>query len=167
MATQLTLHAGTAVLVSHDRIFLDRVVTVIIDVADGGLTRFGGGYTGFLTEKAAARIRWEQAYTQWRGEIGRLEEFATSTAQQVAPGRAMTDNNKMAYDRNAGRVQSSVASRVRTTAERLRRLRADQPPRAHSGRRGGTGAARVSRCGGRGVTRLGVAPSFPWSTEGN
>src|SRR5690606_36433135 len=43
-------------------------------------------------------------------------------------GRAMTDNNKMAYDRNAGRVQSSVASRVRRTAEQLRRLRADPVP---------------------------------------
>ncbi|MEU4651779.1 ATP-binding cassette domain-containing protein [Nocardia fluminea] len=41
----------------------------------------------------------------------------------------MTDNHKMAYDRNAGRVQSSVASRVRNTAERLRRLRENPVPR--------------------------------------
>ncbi|MFD4430920.1 ABC-F family ATP-binding cassette domain-containing protein [Nocardia sp. NPDC058497] len=128
LENRLRTHHGTVVLVSHDRIFLDRVVTAIIEVADGGLTRFGGGYTGYLAEKAAARVRWEQAYAQWRGEIGRLEEFATTTAQQVAHGRAMSDNNKMAYDRNAGRVQSSVASRVRQTAERLRRLRADPVP---------------------------------------
>ncbi|MEV0064581.1 ABC-F family ATP-binding cassette domain-containing protein [Nocardia sp. NPDC050718] len=121
-------HRGTVVLVSHDRIFLDRVVTAILEVADRGLTRFGGGYSGFLTEKAAARMRWEQEYAQWRAEIGRLEEFATTTAVRVAHGRAMTDNNKMAYDRNAGRVQSSVASRVRRTAERLRRLREDPVP---------------------------------------
>ncbi|MFD4459294.1 ATP-binding cassette domain-containing protein [Nocardia sp. NPDC058480] len=129
LENRLRTHQGTVVVVSHDRIFLDRVVTAIIEVADGALTRFGGGYTGFLTEKAATRIRWEQAYAQWRSEIGRLEEFATSTARQIAQGRAMTDNNKMAYDRNAGRVQSSVASRVRNTAERLRRLREDPVPR--------------------------------------
>ncbi|MFE6921644.1 ABC-F family ATP-binding cassette domain-containing protein [Nocardia sp. NPDC057663] len=127
LENRLRTHHGTVVLVSHDRIFLDRVATAIIEVADGGLTRFGG-YTGYLEEKAAARVRWEQAYAQWRSEIGRLEEFATTTAQQVAHGRAITDNNKMAYDRNAGRVQSSVASRVRQTAERLRRLRADPVP---------------------------------------
>ncbi|MFD3748648.1 ABC-F family ATP-binding cassette domain-containing protein [Nocardia sp. NPDC058633] len=146
LENRLRTHQGTVVLVSHDRFFLDRVVTAVIEVADGTLTRFGGGYTGFLTEKAAARIRWEQAYAQWRGEIARLEEFATNTAQQVAPGRAMTDNNKMAYDRNAGRVQSSVASRVRNTAERLRRLREDpvpappEPLRFRGRFRAGTGA---------------------------
>ncbi|MFC4372758.1 ABC-F family ATP-binding cassette domain-containing protein [Nocardia halotolerans] len=129
LENRLRTHPGTVVVVSHDRIFLDRVVTAVIEVAEGGLTRFGGGYSGFLAEKAAARARWEQAYDQWRVEIARLEEFATTTAQQVAHGRAMSDNNKMAYDRNAGRVQSSVASRVRQTAERLRRLRADPVPR--------------------------------------
>ncbi|MFF2083102.1 ABC-F family ATP-binding cassette domain-containing protein [Nocardia sp. NPDC058176] len=129
LENRLRTHQGTVVVVSHDRIFLDRVVTAIIEVADGGLTRFGGGYSGFLAEQAAARVRWEQAYARWREEIARLEEFATTTAHQVAPGRSMTDNNKMAYDRNAGRVQSSVASRVRHTAEQLRRLRADPVPR--------------------------------------
>ncbi|MFE3544646.1 ABC-F family ATP-binding cassette domain-containing protein [Nocardia sp. NPDC059177] len=126
---RLRSHRGTVVVVSHDRLFLDHVVTAILEVADGTLTRFGGGYSGFLAEKAAARVRWEQAYEQWRAEIARLEEFATTTAVRVAHGRAMTDNNKMAYDRNAGRVQSSVASRVRQTAERLRRLREHAVPR--------------------------------------
>ncbi|MET8873517.1 ATP-binding cassette domain-containing protein [Nocardia sp. NPDC004604] len=128
---RLRTHAGTVVVVSHDRTFLDRMATAIVEVEDGGITRFGGGYSGFLAEKAAARARWEQAYAQWQDEIARLEEFANTTAHRVAVGRAMKDNNKMAYDRNAGRVQSSVASRVRQTAERLRRLRDDpvrRPP---------------------------------------
>ncbi|MGW4631583.1 ABC-F family ATP-binding cassette domain-containing protein [Nocardia sp. NPDC004415] len=128
LENRLRTHRGTVVVVSHDRDFLDRVVTAVIDVADGTLTRFGGGYSGFLDAKAAARIRWEQDYARWCEEITRLEEFASTTATQVAHGRAMTDNNKMAYDRNAGRVQSSVASRVRRTAEQLRRLRADPVP---------------------------------------
>ncbi|MCP2315153.1 macrolide transport system ATP-binding/permease protein [Nocardia amikacinitolerans] len=125
---RLRAHRGTVVVVSHDRVFLDRVVTAIIEVEHGGVTRFGGGYTGFLAEKAAARQRWEQAYAQWRDEIRRLEEFSATTAHRVAAGRVMKDNNKMAYDRNAGRVQSSISSRVRQTAERLRRLTDDPVP---------------------------------------
>ncbi|MEV0293540.1 ABC-F family ATP-binding cassette domain-containing protein [Nocardia sp. NPDC050710] len=125
---RLRSHHETVVVVSHDRTFLDRVATAIIEVDDGGVTRFGGGYSGFRAAKAAARQRWEQAYAQWREEIERLEEFSETTAHRVAAGRAMKDNNKMAYDRNAGRVQNSVSSRVRQSAERLRRLRADPVP---------------------------------------
>ncbi len=62
-------HGGTVVVVSHDRIFLDRVATAILEVEGGTTTRFGGGYTGFLEAKAAARARHEQAYAAWRAEV--------------------------------------------------------------------------------------------------
>ncbi|WP_442811436.1 ribosomal protection-like ABC-F family protein [Streptosporangium sp. NBC_01756] len=125
---RLRKHRGTVVVVSHDRFFLDRVATSILEVEEGKVTRFGGGYAGFLAEQAAARQRWEQAYADWCEEIRRVETFAATTAHRVAPGRAMKDGNKMAYDRDAGRVQSSVAGRVRQAQERLRRLRADPVP---------------------------------------
>nr|WP_245646683.1 ABC-F family ATP-binding cassette domain-containing protein [Microtetraspora niveoalba] len=125
---RLREHKGTVVTVSHDRIFLDRVATAILEVEGGTMTRFGGGYTGFLGEKAAARLRWEQAYADWQEEVRQVKEFAATTAHRVAVGRAMKDNNKMAYDRNAGRVQSSVASRVRQAQERLRRLEENPVP---------------------------------------
>ncbi|WP_435876040.1 ribosomal protection-like ABC-F family protein [Nonomuraea fuscirosea] len=126
---RLREHRGTVAVVSHDRAFLDRVATVILEVEHGTVTRFGGGYTGYLTAKAAARARWEQAYAAWREEIRQVREHAATTAHRVAAGRLMRDNNKMAYDRNAGRVQSSVASRVRNAHERLRRLEANPVPR--------------------------------------
>lgn len=126
---RLREHRGTVAVVSHDRVFLDRVATVILEVEHGTVTRFGGGYTGFLAAKAAARARWEQAYAAWCEEIRHVREHAATTAHRVAAGRMMRDNNKMAYDRNAGRVQSSVASRVRNAHERLRRLEADPVPR--------------------------------------
>ncbi len=126
---RLREHRGTVVVVSHDRVFLDRVATAVLEVEDGAVTRFGGGYTGFLAAKAAARARWEQSYAAWCEEVRQVREHAATTAHRVAPGRAMRDNNKMAYDRNAGRVQSSVASRVRNAHERLRRLLDDPVPR--------------------------------------
>ncbi|YCK42668.1 ABC-F family ATP-binding cassette domain-containing protein [Actinomadura sp. ATCC 39365] len=122
-------HRGPVVVVSHDRVFLDRVATAVLEVEEGAVTRFGGGYSGYLAAKAAARARWEQAYTAWREEVRQVREHAATTAHRVAAGRAMKDNNKMAYDRNAGRVQSSVATRVRNAHERLRRLEDDPVPR--------------------------------------
>ncbi len=126
---RLRAHHGTVLVVSHDRMFLDRVATAIYEVEDGGVTRFGGGYAGFLAEKAAARVRWEQDHAAWAEEVRRVEEHAETKAREVAPGREMRDNNKLAYDRDAGRVQSSVASRLRQARERLRWLHAHAVPR--------------------------------------
>ncbi|WP_399083700.1 ribosomal protection-like ABC-F family protein [Streptomyces sp. BBFR2] len=126
----LRARRGTTVAVSHDRVFLDRVATTLLEV-DGDrhhVVRYGNGYPGYLAGKAAARQRWTQAYEEWRADIGRLRESAATTARQVAPGRPMKDGNKMAYDRAGGRVQQSLAARVRNAEERLRRLLADPVP---------------------------------------
>ncbi|MGW0431211.1 ribosomal protection-like ABC-F family protein [Micromonospora sp. NPDC003197] len=125
---RLRAHRGTVVVVSHDRVLLDRVAAAIVEVADGTVSRFGNGYDGYLTEKAAARARWQQAYLDWQAEIRRLTEYAATTAHRAAPGRPMKDNNKLAYDRDRGRVQSSISSRVRNAQERLRRLTAEPVP---------------------------------------
>ncbi len=127
----LLAHRGTVLAVSHDRLFLQRIATAVVEVdADRRtLVRYGGGYGTFLAARDAARRRWEQDHAQWCAQITRLTDFAGGAARNVAQGRAMKDGNKMAYDRAEGRVQASVAGRVRNAQERLRRLREDPVPR--------------------------------------
>ncbi|WP_055575569.1 ATP-binding cassette domain-containing protein, partial [Streptomyces albus] len=126
----LRARRGTTVVVSHDRVFLERVTTTLLEVDADRRTvvRYGNGYAGYLAEKAAARRRWAEAHERWRAEADRLRETAATTARRVAPGRGMKDGNKMAYDRAGGRVQQSLASRVRNAEERLRRLLAEPVP---------------------------------------
>lgn len=121
---------GTTVAVSHDRTFLDRVATTLLEVDSDRrcVVRHGNGYRGYLAERDATRERWAQAHLRWQDEADRLRETIATTARRVAPGRAMKDNNKMAYDRAGGRVQQSLAGRVRNAEERLRRLLADPVP---------------------------------------
>ncbi|MFE7611204.1 ABC-F family ATP-binding cassette domain-containing protein [Streptomyces celluloflavus] len=127
----LLAHRGTVLAISHDRLFLQRIATAIVEVdADRrGIVRYGDGYGTFIAAKTAARRRWEQEYARWCEQIAQLTEFAAGTAHHVARGRAMKDGNKMAYDRDKGRVQASVSSRVRNAQERLRRLRDEPVPR--------------------------------------
>jgi macrolide transport system ATP-binding/permease protein len=130
----LRTRRGTTVAVSHDRAFLDAVATELVEIGAlaGGEqaepVRYSGGYPAYLAEKAAGRRRWAAAHEAWQAEVDRLTEAAATTARRVAVGRASTDRNKMAYDRAAGRVQQSVASRVRAAEEKLRRVRADPVP---------------------------------------
>ncbi|MGW1102487.1 ribosomal protection-like ABC-F family protein [Streptomyces sp. NPDC002540] len=130
LENHLRTRRGSTVAVSHDRAFLERVATSLLEVDADRLrvVRYGNGYTGYLAEKAAARRRWVQAHDQWRADVDRLREAAATTARQVAHGRPMKDGNKMAYDRAGGRVQQSLAGRVRNAEERLRRLLADPVP---------------------------------------
>ncbi len=124
-------HRGTVVAVSHDRVFLERVATAIVEV-DGdrrAVARYGDGYAGYLATKAAARRRWELAYERWTAEVDEVTESIATTAHRVAPGRAMKDRNKMSYGMIGDRVQASESSRVRNARERLRRLREDPVPR--------------------------------------
>jgi macrolide transport system ATP-binding/permease protein len=124
LEAHLRARRGTTVVVSHDRIFLERVVDILVEVdADRHtVTRYGNGYAGYLAQSFAARARQAQAHARWQADVDRLREAAATTARRVAPNRAATDRNKMAYDRAGGRAQHAVASRVRNTEERLRRL---------------------------------------------
>jgi macrolide transport system ATP-binding/permease protein len=128
LEAHLVARRGTTVVVSHDRVFLNHVSDVLFEV-DGDTHRvacFTGGYDGYLATKAADRARWVQARLDWENEVEHLREAGRTRAQSVAPGRARTDGNKMAYDRAGGRVQASESSRVRNVRQRLRRLE-DRP----------------------------------------
>ncbi|WP_245603580.1 hypothetical protein [Salinispora cortesiana] len=118
---------------THDRLLLRRVATTILEV-DGdraAVVRYGNGYAGYLAENRAARRRWEQAYAEWTAEIKHWTEWGATTAYQVAPGRPIKDNNKCKYNSDGHRVQASISTRVRNSAERLDRLHAEpvsRPP---------------------------------------
>ena len=46
---------GTALVISHDRYFLDRVVDRIVELEDGALTGYLGGYSEYQAAKAEER----------------------------------------------------------------------------------------------------------------
>lgn len=160
----LRTRRGTTVAVSHDRVFLERVATSLLEVdADRRrVVRHGNGYSGFLAEQAAARQRWEQSYAQWQSEVARMRETAATTARQVAPGRAMRDNNKMAYDRAAwacAAVTGEPGPQCRGAAAPPARrpgAAATETVAVHADAGGWPGArrgARGHRCHGRGSPR--------------
>ncbi|MEU7614859.1 ABC-F family ATP-binding cassette domain-containing protein [Micromonospora rifamycinica] len=133
LENRLRGHHGTVVVVTHDRLLLERVATAIIEVDGDRRTvhRYGNGYASYLAEKRAARQRWEQAYAQWVGEIEHWTRWGATTAHRVAPGRAIRDHNKCKYNGDGRRVQESISTRVRSAAGRLERLRTEpvpQPP---------------------------------------
>ncbi len=119
---------GTTVVVSHDREFLDRTAADLLEVGAGRATRYPGGYDAYRAAKTAERARAEQERAAWEEEVRRLRTTGDAVARQVAHDRPPRDGAKMLYDYRGGRVQDSLASRVRANAERLRRLEAAEVP---------------------------------------
>jgi ATP-binding cassette subfamily F protein 3 len=47
---------GTIVFISHDRYFINRIATVVVEVAHGTLTRYPGSYDDYLDAKARGAV---------------------------------------------------------------------------------------------------------------
>ena len=48
-------YKGSVIIVAHDRYFLDRVVTKIIEIDNGALAVYQGNYTAYSEKKAIIR----------------------------------------------------------------------------------------------------------------
>jgi len=69
-------YAGTVVVVSHDRVFLDRVVTRIIEIEDGRASFYSGNYTFYAEEKQRRFLTQAELYKQQQRKIQQLEAAA-------------------------------------------------------------------------------------------
>ena len=70
---------GAALVVSHDRAFLDRLATAILEIDDKTHTArlYAGNYSDYLDAKAAEREKQWQQYSDQNEEIGRLRQAAS------------------------------------------------------------------------------------------
>lgn len=67
-------YKGTVVIVSHDRYFLDQVVTTIIDVEDGEAVLYHHNYSGFVKEKEKRLIDEFHSFQEQQKKIKKMKE---------------------------------------------------------------------------------------------
>ena len=70
----LRTYPGSVLIVAHDRYFLDRVVTKIVELDGGTATVFAGNYTAYSQKKAQIREAKLKAYLNQQQEIRHQEE---------------------------------------------------------------------------------------------
>ena len=71
----LKSYAGAVILVSHDRYFIDRMVTAIAELARGQITLYPGNYEAYLAERSLRREQQQAAYENQQREIRQAERF--------------------------------------------------------------------------------------------
>ncbi|MEG6585015.1 ABC-F family ATP-binding cassette domain-containing protein [Dendrosporobacter sp. 1207_IL3150] len=71
----LVSYPGGVLIISHDRFFLDRVASRIIELESGTITAYSGNYTTFLQVKAERMAALESAYEKQQSHIVKTEEY--------------------------------------------------------------------------------------------
>lgn len=111
----LTGYKGAILLVSHDRYFLDQIVTGVVELSRQKSIRYPGNYSFYLDEKAA---RYEQELKQFekqQTEVAKLEDFiarnlvrASTTKRAQSRRKQLEKMDKL--DRPAGSEKSASFS---------------------------------------------------------
>jgi ATP-binding cassette subfamily F protein uup len=97
-------YPGAVLLITHDRYFLDRIVNRMLELEDGAMFSYSGGYSSYLEQKEAKLLQAEQSRsrllnllrieTDWmrRGpkarttkQKARIDRFHTLSDKSVAP----------------------------------------------------------------------------------
>lgn len=123
----LSAHHGTVVAVTHDRAFLERIATTILEVDRDtrAVTRYGDGWRGYRTAKAAARNRWRLDHLEWVAEVARTEELVAAAGQRLA---STGKDPRQGFGKHRRSHETKLSGQVRAARERLWRLRQEPVP---------------------------------------
>ena len=112
------------VIVSHDREFLDRLCTKIVETERGVSTTYLGNYSAYLQQKAEARLAQGATFERQQKEIAKQQEF-------IEKFRASATRSTQAKSREK---QLDKVERVEAPIANLRTLKFSFPPSPRSGR---------------------------------
>jgi ATPase subunit of ABC transporter with duplicated ATPase domains len=121
------------VVVSHDRAFLERTVTGVVELDEHHrtATRYEGGWLAYLEEREIARRHQAGAYEAWEDKKGGLEGRVQRQRQWAVQGASKAKKVQKDNDKNVKQwaIQSSEkgASKVRQSEKALERLEREAP----------------------------------------
>ena len=71
----LKVYPGTVMVVSHDRVFLERLADHVLHLEEGTAHAYTGGFESFLEQREARRELQRKQYEQQQAHIARTEDF--------------------------------------------------------------------------------------------
>jgi ATPase subunit of ABC transporter with duplicated ATPase domains len=128
------LRAGT-VVVSHDREFLTRTVTKVLelDLVQQQIRLYGGGYAAYLEEREVARRHAREEYDEYADKRAALQDRARMQRSWMDKGvknarRKAADNDKIGR-KFRSEASEKQAAKARQTQRMIERLDAVEEPR--------------------------------------
>jgi len=98
--------SSAMVIVSHDRAFLNRVVTRILELEQGRMQEYTGNYTGYLQEKTLRQRIQQASYRNQQERIRQIERFIERN--RVRKDRARQAQSRMKRLEKIERIEAPV-----------------------------------------------------------
>lgn len=115
-------YAGTILVVSHDRYFLDKVTTKIWSLESAQLIEHSGNYTSYIEARKQQRLAQERAYEKQQKKIEHIEtqmKELTSWSQKAHAQSTKQEGFKEHYRIKAKRMDAQVKSKKKRLEKEL------------------------------------------------
>ena len=99
---------GTVITISHDRYFLDRTITRVIEIADGKAEFYSGNYSFYAIEKEQRYLERMRRFEKEQAEIRRLTETATKMHEH---GTELLHKRAFSIERRIERIRQQSTAR--------------------------------------------------------
>lgn len=90
----LKTYKGALLIVSHDRFFLDSLVTSMCEIEDHTLSRYPGNYSKFLILKEETRAHQQKLYDEQQEEIKKLEDYVNKNLTRASTSNMAKSRRK-------------------------------------------------------------------------
>lgn len=88
-------YAGAILMVSHDRYFLDQVVSIVYEVSRTRVTKYAGNYSAYLDEKAKNYDRDMKLFERQQDEKAKMEAFIQKNIARASTTKMAQSRRKM------------------------------------------------------------------------
>lgn len=125
-------YKGTVLTVSHDRYFLDNIVTHIADLNDGELRLYSGNYSFFVNQREQERQTQLREYEKRQKQQQRLEaqieqvkHWATEGHRTAGKQGTPSERRQIGYKQFHRAKAKKLDQRVKSQVKRLEKLQAN------------------------------------------
>jgi len=120
-------YAGSILVVSHDRKFLDNIVDKIIELEKGKIEIYGGNYTFYRQQKKIMTEAQERKYGEQQKRITKLEEIVLTIKNKTRQLEKRTSGKDHYARRKAAKAAKSALSIEKRIAKEIAEAKIPKP----------------------------------------
>ena len=111
----LSRFKGTVLTISHDRYFLDKVVTRVVEIVNGKAEFYSGNYSFYVDEKEARYEEQLRKYEKEQAKIAQLEKAAEQLRVWAFQGMDKTYRRAISMEKRIDRMRQTERPRKEKT----------------------------------------------------